>query len=153
MTEQQTLVEFLEARLREDEDAARAADAAVGGTWMPKDDGVWGTAPGETRRRKGGEVCEWRVCNANEIQTPHIARHDPARVLREVEVLRAVIQRRKDLDDQIAIVARDPAQQHNLPMITSPAYALEMVLRRFALVHEDHPNFRDEWRLPSPDTW
>lgn len=144
------LISFLNARLAEDVAAAQAAD----GTQWDQRDRMQPYVIHDVDAYKPGLGNPGRIIAAESPGTrEHIVRHDPARVLREVDALRAVIQRRKALDDQIAIVARDLAQQHNLPMITTPAYALDIVLRRFVLAYERHPDFQEEWRLPSPDTW
>jgi hypothetical protein len=73
------LAEFVKARL--DEDAAAAIDAG-GGRWEAKDGHVRyaGSPP------SANAVAPWTYEYA-----PHIARHDPARVLREVKAKRAIL--------------------------------------------------------------
>lgn len=84
------LVAFLLARLAEDEQTAQAA------------------------ARAGGDA----RLDSTQAAAADIARHDPARVLREVTALRAIV--------------LDPA--------TPPA-----VLLRLASVHELHPAFHPAW--------
>lgn len=97
------LVEFLRARLDEDEQAAQRAceyasaewhlDAEFGETvlWWPPEPDV-----AENERRHGIPVTAdvWRgqtIESSGARIAPHIARHDPARVLREVEAKRRII--------------------------------------------------------------
>src|SRR6266576_4463664 len=79
------LVAFLRARVDEDEAAARLA-AREGGTWT-QDDPV--RFPGAISSLGGQVVYDEGAPDEN--QAPHIARHDPARVLREVEAKRAIL--------------------------------------------------------------
>lgn len=77
------LIAFLRARLDETEAAAKAAgDDEAGRTWTGSDNGY----------PDGGTVTDGRgrtvVCDEgapDTAQALHIGRHDPARVLREVE--------------------------------------------------------------------
>jgi hypothetical protein len=144
------LHDFVAARLDEDEAIAKAVEdnsAPFNGQWYNDEGHALRTAN------------DWVLAYQHHGVTfppgllDHLARHDPARVLREAEAMRSVLKRRADLDEQMSTVARDPSQRHNLPMITSPAYALDIVLRRFALAHEHHPDFQEHWRLPSPEHW
>lgn len=102
-----TLIEFLRARLDEDEAAAREAD--TGGRWRP------GNADGPL----------W--VNAN---MRHMARHDPARVLAEVEAKRFL------LEWGIAGIDRgglSPVMGHN-------------ILAGLALPYADHPDYDPSWK-------
>src|SRR6266851_9644248 len=71
------LVVFLNARLRDDEAAARAA---APGPWRGRDAGSW------------SEVAPAKGTGPEAADTEHIARHDPARVLREVAAKRAILE-------------------------------------------------------------
>lgn len=113
------LVAFLRARLDEDEAAAKLA-AREGGTWTQDDPQRY---PGSISSL-GGQVV-YAEGAPDENQAPHIARHDPARVLREVEAKRAI------LDEYLA----------------APGWPQDVVL--LAAVYSDHPDYRDEWK---PDT-
>lgn len=87
------LVAWLRAQLDEDERLARAATRSGGGgedddgVWSPAEAGPWGEARvegiGITIYDEGGHTPE---------QAGHIARHDPARVLREVEAKRRIME-------------------------------------------------------------
>ncbi|MFI0914186.1 DUF6221 family protein [Streptomyces abikoensis] len=121
------LVAFLRARLSEDE---RAARAVLGAPWVRRghvasvhaDDAdssrPHGTPVADCRRIPGGY--EHGVALAE-----HIARHDPARVLAEVEARRAIL----DLYESPV--------QHGV---------VGQVLRLLSLPYAGHPNYREEWR-------
>jgi hypothetical protein len=106
------LVEFLRARLDEDERVARQHHLT---NWhfdgiknhIVNDDGVTVAIVRTTQE--------------------HIQRHDPARVLREVEAKRRII----DLADSLGYVTND----------AEPA-----ILAALALPYADHPDYREEWR-------
>ncbi len=61
----------------------------------------------------------------------HIARHDPARVLREVEATRALI---------AAIEHPDPNQGPEY------GYGLRLALMFRAAVYSDHPDYDQSWK-------
>jgi len=93
-----SLAVFLAARL--DEDAA-AAVAALDGPWMTgraqehlSDDVIYGQSrdwPGHIV-----QVCNLDYGHNSEADAEHIVRHDPARVLREVEAKRRVLGRHRN---------------------------------------------------------
>jgi hypothetical protein len=76
-----------------------------------------------------------------EARAAHIARHDPARVLADVEAKRGVL--------QLAAKAQEEAESPD-HLVRRPArvmlLALEPVLQHLALAHADHPDYREEWR-------
>lgn len=78
-------IALLRAHLDGDETVARLA-AREGGTWK-QDDPV--RFPGAISSLGGTVVYDEGAPDEN--QAPHIARHDPARVLREVEVWRKIL--------------------------------------------------------------
>lgn len=142
-----SLVEFLLARIEEDEASARAAVGNDGPpTWLQDNaDGVYGVRPDVD----WDEVCQSHTygvpneCDFNptacgvsgtddpvldHVRAEHIARHDPARILAECAAKRQVI----------SIVA------------SWRQYRQRQVLQPLASVYADHPDCRDEWR-PSVD--
>jgi hypothetical protein len=117
------LVAFLTARLDEDqwiaEGAARTGVIAPHcGEWLPVHFGQGGF--------------DARVDD-------HLARHDPARVLRETEAKRKILDTVVPLIDQMA--ERIESEWGHDPR--SDPWQLEKIL---AAVWSDHEGFRDEWR-------
>ncbi|MFF3128521.1 DUF6221 family protein [Streptomyces sp. NPDC057908] len=122
------LVQFLRDRLDEDEQTARAA------SWDEWDSSHW------TARHREQYDGRWVVVDHAEEGvtdvTPHaaddaavaqhIARYDPARVLREVEAKRRIID-------------GHTADFHWCPM-------QDNVFKALALAYADHPDYRNDWR-------
>jgi len=118
------LVEFLLARITEDEAAARAAFRTVDG----RDVGGWywsnaGDAVFVDDSEQVVACGPWQQL-MHQPSAHHIARWDPERVVAECAAKRRVIE-----------LARG-----------RPGRA---VLRHLALVYADHPDYRDDWR-PQP---
>lgn len=132
------ILEFLQARLDEDEQTATAAISATFGgdsTWTSKDDG--------TGRQTHGYVMadHTAICghDDDDVLLPiadHIARYDPARVLREVEAKRRVL-----ADYELYKDAKYPDSDGGHAM------ALEVVLDLLAAVYSDHADYREEWAV------
>lgn len=112
------LVQFLRDRLGEDEQAARVA---APGPWAVDGGSVYVGHP-------INEVVDYSESAA------HIARHDPARVLAEVEAKRAIV----DWVEE----CRAFFWQTDGTLMPS-AYR---VLAPLAAIYADHLDFRDEWR-------
>lgn len=71
-------------------------------------------------------------------QAAHIARHDPARVLREAAAKRAIVDW---CDDAL------PADMHFLDDVTAMrAHAALVVLGHLASAYEDRPDWQEDWR-------
>jgi hypothetical protein len=161
--EPQDLIGFVEARLTEDETAARAA---TGEEWRYNPRKQWLTEPDAARRAllvqigvRGEEfvaagplddpLCVAATGPADDPQSmldaSFIARHDPARTLRAVGALRSVVEECKDTMEWSKQLRREGRPDD--------AYARHVgsllgVLRGFAAVWSEHPDFRPEW---SPD--
>ena len=123
------LVEFLRARLDEDEAAARRCAEVYPEPWEVSDRGYMANV------RSGAP--EFRlVTSLGELGTPgwvsdhlvHIARHDPARVLREVEAKRELVDYEPEDWD-----SPDVHAWHH------------MALCAFAAAYADHPDYQQEW--------
>lgn len=123
------LVQFLRARLDEDAEVARAAHGRVDGPL-----GVRWWTPEEIKTRLWGDQIHMS-------DAVHIARHAPARVLREVEAKRAIIgtieQALKEAEFPDHLVSR-PARVALL--------LLEPIGRQLAAIHADHPDYLEAWR-------
>lgn len=114
------LMAFLKARLDEDERVARHASH---GPWVSHVGYISGGPTGMTRVTQQAQA--W---NAD-----HIARHDPARVLREVEAKRRI------LDEHYPV---DPCDAHDASARTIPCDTLLLL----ALPYAGHEAYREEWR-------
>jgi len=118
-----TIVEFLEARLSEDE---LTANAAIDGTadWY---------AFYTYRDVKDGDGHYVVLADSQYPtigQAAHMARHSPARILLQCEAVRAVIAEYLRLDALGDLVGRN---------------ATEVTLRQLASVHRDHADFDQTW--------
>ena len=126
------LIAFVTARLDEDEAAAKAAARKRNAPWRSEklqtdlagrvNNSPEGASPSERDR---GFVAS---TNSRSI-ADHIARHDPARVLREITAKRAVIRRYEDA----AFGAEDTVN------------VLYLVVSDLSGCWSDHPDYRQEW--------
>lgn len=127
------LVEFVRARLDEDAAAARRVDSSwrqIGNT------GVIVASDGER-----AEEC----ANGNWAGiADHIVRHDPARVLKDIEAKRQTLQELEQAEVTLS-VARPGTPPHDL--MTGAVNTLRRVVCRDAAVHDDHPDYDERWRL------
>lgn len=141
------LVAFLHARLDEDELMARAATPKVADPRM--EPGVWEHV-GETRI-EGYLLTIFPGGGHDEADAEHIARHDPARVLAEVEAKRRIVELHgravlragggaQYFATQTVCRSCEPPQQ-----LLGAAWPCE-TLRLLALPYASHPAFKEEWR-------
>ena len=147
------LVAFLEARLAEDEAVARAAtDGGYGWrlTDLPGANEVWAD-----RDASGHDAfmvaTTCTTLNPNPAErgyrdAAHVARHDPARVLREVTAKRATLARCAAI---IADVENDHSTSQSPDYYNGEANRADDArdtLHEMAAVFEDHPDFQEQWR-------
>jgi hypothetical protein len=86
-----------------------------------------------------GPLPQFAIPEAEEVPSAvggHIVRHDPARVMRDVEAKR----------QQIAHLERVQAAANKHPDYALAAGACEASLRYAALAYVDHPDYRQEWK-------
>ncbi|MFH8717261.1 DUF6221 family protein [Streptomyces zaomyceticus] len=127
------LVEFLTARLNEDEQAALAAtwDADASRRWNPhlieKPRWGWGVVDDMDA---GVTVVEPAAADAAAV-AQHMARHDPARVLRDVAAKRRLVE----------YIEEELTNQGN-----SNNDKLMHVLRLSALSYASHRDYDEAWR-------
>src|SRR5216683_5454639 len=113
------LIEFLSARLDEDEAAANAAEAAQRQPWQ---DGEW--------------------MEKHPADLAHHARHDPARVLREVAAKRAILEFYVEPPDGVrtgnaeVISSAEGGSGRNPRVLT----VIEAIVLDLAAVWSDHPD-------------
>lgn len=133
MTSMDDLITWLRAQLDKDERMAQAVPGS--GTWRAYaeggDDG-WAveTEPdGDPSATIGGRA-----------MARHIARWDPATVLRRIEADRAVL---KHLEGMLGSMARDAFERGAAIAEDFHAFTL---LRKIATTYADQPGYREEWR-------
>lgn len=132
------LVEFLRARLDEDEKIAKRAWPAA---WEVTTSGVRSV---EVGLQPGYEGLHTRVANvaltighfqSEARNAAHIARNDPARVLAQVRSHRKIVDWYEAVSERVeAVPALEPRQNE-----------LGMVLRALAESYTEHPDYRQEW--------
>lgn len=133
------LVAFLRARLAVDEQVAREATA---GQWRNAptsrhyEDGAGPSEAVFTALPDTGAIVVARTGARGDrngmVNAEHIARHDPARVLAEVDTKRRIV-------DGLA-----EALDRHADYITG-TFTVEDVLRLLALPYADHPDYQPEW--------
>jgi hypothetical protein len=145
------LVTFVTARLDEDEATASAGARRVGMPWRAEPQP--GT-PGGLVTDELGLVGS----TGGRYAAEHIARHDPARVLREVEAKRARLALYLDAKEALAAALGaappdGPAFAHsyvreriNVNQASGRFAALEMSVRLDAMAWCDHPDYDPEWK-------
>ncbi|MGW3427892.1 DUF6221 family protein [Streptomyces melanosporofaciens] len=152
------LVQWLGAQLDEDERIARAATA---GPWSRMGRRVLDPTPPSDRLGIGVAVGH-AAADADFNETAeHIAAHDPARVLREIDVDRELLgeyerlQRahqahQKEVDRMAQAEDDDPIRRNALRREADYLPAMLHVLGRWAkgkaAVYADRPGYREEWR-------
>lgn len=133
-----TLVTFLRARLDEDEAVALACEANMLGAhvewWHEVALSEW-SSEYVMRATDGLSPVVAELHSAT--NAAHIARHDPARVLADVQAKRAIV----DLLYKATIRLPWP------PAWSEPyALGLEEAARHLAAVYADHPDYDEKWR-------
>jgi hypothetical protein len=142
------LIAFLNARLDEDEAAAKAVrqprnwhQGDESDPWASWDRDMIYMWPPEFHTPIESDK-HWRGLQADDDHlAAHIARHDPARVLREVTAKRAIVTRyaavRRAFGDREGGLWPDVTRREK-----SHAYA---TLCDLAGIWSDHPDYQDEW--------
>ncbi|MDK0524324.1 DUF6221 family protein [Streptomyces sp. ML-6] len=130
------LMQFLRDRLDEDESVARTAGGGStdGLRWLDH-----GSGSGLVSDDAGMVVTH--KPSTDDEHAAHIARHDPARVLREVEAKRSIL---AQYEEAVRGAASDDwlARDTWRPCLR----ILEPVVRLLVLPYADHPNYQDTWQ-------
>ncbi|MFE3578728.1 DUF6221 family protein [Streptomyces vinaceus] len=139
------LVQFLRARLDEDEQTARAA----GGRWMVLPVSGWvHTAPAPSDEWQHPGTDHHVASVPLDSDRAHIVRHDPARILAEVAWRRLTVDNYATLLQTFGHV--DWAAGKNDPVLSGTLAAretLHSMLRGMATAsYADHPDYRTEWQ-------
>lgn len=137
------LVAFVEARLAEDE---AAAEGVTAGPWRYNPDKMWnlpGQHFGEEFIAAGPldrPICVAATGDADDPQSmtdaAFIARHDPARVLREVEAKRRLLKEYREAQAYYTANRSAPAGE-----VQGLWTAVQLLAAPFA----DHADFRTDW--------
>ncbi|MFI2562993.1 DUF6221 family protein [Paenarthrobacter sp. NPDC018779] len=138
-----SIIEFLEARIAEDEAAARACDVPA---WSIRDE------PDEHLWVEGLSIhaadSNWDACIAV-ADARHAVRHNPARVLAECAAKRAIM-REHELDLGMREPYCDSCAEwwmselgEGPPMVKYPCPTVKAV----AAVYKDHPDYQQEWAI------
>ena len=130
------LSSFIRARLDDDEAAAKAAGLRAKSPW-DKGDAAGSPLPSAVSMFDASDE-SFAVIRGSYV-AGHVMRHDPARVLREVEAKRAIVaaySEHADLD--IADPEPEYAYGH--------AAGLGFAVRQAAAVYSDHPDYQPEWK-------
>lgn len=124
------IVEFLRARLDEDEAAAKAAG---GDHWhYPSHE-----SSREDMLSDSGEIVMYRDSLRDDMGL-HIARHDPARVLADVEAKRRIVE---DFEHYHSEYRKAPS-----PFAEGRRLGALLAVSRLAEAYDGHPDWREEWR-------
>ncbi len=122
-----SLVDFVLARVAEDEAVARAASVGTHWTWDDRQEAMYSDSP-----TTYGHECIIDTEGANPPGPEpgaHIARHDPARVLAQCAAIRAVVDRvRYEFERQ-----------------TNGWHTAQKILGDIASIWSEHPEFQQEW--------
>ncbi len=140
MSETDEITAFIAARLDEDESAAGAGARRVGMPWHAE------RQPGTP----GGLVIDELGLvgsTGGRYAADHIARHDPARALREVVAKRALID---EIGAYEAEIDRETGCCHKAGEILAGKCHLKPGridgLRHLAAIWSDHPDYREGWK-------
>ena len=132
------LVQFLRDRLDEDETIAREAAHYEAGHWTTKDGYPVSVADELPEAADTFErVVAFDEGSPSEEQAAHIARHDPARVLAEVEAKRLALDHYTELQ-RLA--------KGGVAIYRTAAGAVGVQVQIMAMPYADHPAYKEAWR-------
>lgn len=140
-----SIVDFLNARLAEDEAAAQAARDLMDEPWKIIPEGPEEENYGGEFRVSNGVTIAGRV---EEAKAVHIARYDPARVLREVTAKRAILEDHRivkaDVDTEDFDFGCERCYFNRDEGVAGCGYC--PTLKALAAIYSDHESYREEWR-------
>lgn len=147
--ERMTIVEFLTARLRDDESYALEAAKEFGPDWIE----IWSgqidlSANLPERQPPDNRPWDAHVQTNDSRVSRYMVRHDPARVLREVAAKREV------LSSYVAALAKvesrgempDGVKPTDL-IAAAELGVLKIIVRDLASVYADHPDYEQAWAV------
>lgn len=134
------LADFLTARCDEDEQAAKSALRGDVIEWVVERLAGYDRLLEMYEYDDGTQDSDAIAFFGADQLADHIARHDPARVLREVEAKRLIIDEHPSRG-RINVECKTCSGDHWGEDYPCPT------LRLLALPYADHPDFRDAWKL------
>jgi hypothetical protein len=150
------LVAFLRQRLQDDEDAARGAADSAGTNWIGtmESGNPWRYSDGQgvyTWSEEGVESDRPQVAAVQwEPVQDHIARHDPARVLADVQAKRAILKEHPSegpIDEHWSWSRLYPWCTTCSDADDGPTYWPCRTVLLLASVYADHPDFDPAWAV------
>lgn len=139
-----TIVEFLEARLGEDEEVARDA-AGWDSSGLIRDEGLWCRDGVNSVIDSARRMVVYGDGSApDDSKADHIARFDPARTLREVAAKRAILAQEEAARSQFEHV-KSSTTYPAIEVLIGQVAALATVIRHLASAYSDHPDYQAEW--------
>lgn len=139
MTDQ--LVAFLKARLDEDAETARHAHRRSVGRWHSGSHPDYAEeyeSSGKGVVDDNDETVVYDEGSPNQWQSEHIARHDPERVLAEVEAKRQIVSNLSKVIEE--------GETYKGPDYYEGVDACELTLKLLALPYAAHPSYDEAWR-------
>jgi hypothetical protein len=144
------LVQFLRARLDEDEQVARTASHVL------RNGAHWSLDDWHGREQPHSLIAQGTAdqpvalghFTADPVPTEqavHIARHDPARVLRDIEAKRRLVEFHHAKLIEVVNADREERSGYWCAECDGEAFPCR-TLRLLALPFADHPDYRAEWR-------
>ncbi|MFI8531784.1 DUF6221 family protein [Streptomyces aquilus] len=133
------LVQWLRAQLDEDERIARAAASVRGPDWWFEgyfEDMDGQVLAGMVLDRGSSAVRSLAMTTRSDAEGEHAVRHDPARVLRQVDAERRLLDVHA-LNGWVCDTCDNGEVEQTFPCLT---------LRLLALPYADRPGYREEWR-------
>lgn len=151
------LVEFLLARIAEDEAAARAASpggwtyggvASVDGGMLYDETRTIANLVYEQPDAHDGTIVRHLLVPEADANGQHITRHDPSRVLAECEAKRRIVEmHRADGAPVVDLLGMEYEFCWTCSDSGPDAQAWPCdTIKALAAVYADHPDYRDEWR-------
>jgi hypothetical protein len=126
------LVQWLREQLDDDE---RTARAATDGPWTTMGQRVLDPSPPSNRLGIGMAVGHAAASADYNETAEHIARHDPERVLREIDAKRQLLYQFEQRGNSVRATVKPPT-----------GGVWDDMLRLLALPYADRPGYREEWR-------
>lgn len=132
------LLRFLQDRLDEDGRIAREACHGRTGSWVTNDTYPVSVSDVPAGASVFDKVVAFDEGSPSEAQAEHMARHDPARVLAEVEAKRQLLAKYQEVADNDVDQPYEYAYGY--------ANALGDAVCLMSLPYADHPDYKESWR-------